>query len=463
MDFAPPNQDSAMAEFRRKMLGLPDQPQDAGRFDLVVVGGGMAGTCAAISAARLGLQVALIQDRPILGGNNSSEVRVHLNGEINLPPYPRLGDVVKELDSGLRGNAQPANHYDDQRKLAVVRAEKNIHLFLNMHVFKSEIVDNRIVAVLARHVETDKESRFAAPVFADCTGDGAVGFLAGADFRMGRESKAETGESLAPEKPDKMTMGASVQWYSVETNEPTSFPDCLWALKFNEQSCHYLTRGDWDWETGLNRDQISDFEHIRDHGLRAVFGNWSYLKNHSAKKADYANRKLEWVAYIAGKRESRRLLGDVILCQQDIEEQREFPDAFVTTTWTIDLHYPEPKNSEQFPRAEFRTIAKHLQVKPYPIPYRCLYSRNIENLFMAGRNISVTHVALGTTRVMRTCGMMGELVGMAASLCKEQNTTPRGVYGNHLDELKKLASRGVGQHQPSATVMPATRTKEDRS
>jgi hypothetical protein len=444
MDFAPPNQDPVMAEFRRKMLGLPEQPQNAGRFDLVVVGGGMAGTCAAISAARLGLQVALIQDRPVLGGNNSSEVRVHLNGQINLPPYPRLGDVVKELDSGLRGNAQPADHYDNEKKLAVVRAEKNIHLFLNMHVFKTEMLGNGIKAVVAKHIETGKELRFAAPVFADCTGDGTVGFLAGADFRMGRESKAETGESLAPEKPDKMTMGASVQWYSVETNEPTSFPDCLWALKFNEQSCQYLTRGDWDWETGLNRDQIGDFEHIRDHGLLAVFGNWAYLKNDSAKKGEYADRRLEWVAYVAGKRESRRLLGDVILCQQDIEGQREFPDAFVTTTWTIDLHYPEPKNSEQFPRAEFRTIAKHLQIKPYPIPYRCLYSRNIENLFMAGRNISVTHVALGTTRVMRTCGMMGELVGMAASLCKEHNTAPRGVYENHLDGLKELATQGVG-------------------
>jgi len=444
-DFIPPNEAEQLAAFRKKMLGLPDEPEDAGQFDLVVVGGGMAGTCTAISAARLGCRVALIQNRPVLGGNNSSEVRVHLGGKINLPPYPALGDVVAELDSGYHGNARPASYYDDQKKLRVVNAEKNIHLFVNMHAFKAEKEGDRITAVVAKHIRSSKEMRFGAKLFADCTGDGAIGYLAGADFRMGRESRAETGESLAPEKADKMTMGASVQWYSRQTDESASFPDCPWALQFNEQSCHYLTRGDWNWETGLNRDQINEFEYIRDYALRAAFGNWAYLKNKSNKTSDYADRKLDWVAYVAGKRESRRLLGDVILQQQDIEGRKKFPDAFVTTTWTIDLHYPDPKNTKYFPGAEFRSIAKHLRISPYPIPYRCFYSRNIDNLFMAGRDISVTHVALGTVRVMRTCGMMGELVGMAASLCKKHDTTPRGVYKNHLDELKQLAKQGVGK------------------
>ncbi len=443
-DFLPPNDDSLPA-FRRKMLGLGDKPEDAGQFDLVVIGGGMAGTCTAVSAARLGLHVALIQNRPVLGGNNSSEVRVHLGGRINLPPYPALGDLVAELDSGYQGNARPASYYDDQKKLRVVEAEKNIRLFANMHAFKVEKQGDRIQAVVAKNIENSKELRFPAPLFADCTGDGAIGFLARADYRMGRESRRETAESLAPEKPDKMTMGASVQWYSRQTDEPTHFPDCPWALKFDEQSCYYLTRGDWNWETGLNRDQITEFENIRDYALRAVFGNWAYLKKKSSKAVQYAGRKLDWVAYVAGKRESRRLLGDVILQQQDIVERRKFPDAFVTTTWTIDLHYPDPKNTKHFPGAEFRSIAKHLRIDPYPIPYRCFYSRNIENLFMAGRDISVTHVALGTVRVMRTCGMMGELVGMAASLCKKHDTTPRGVYDDHLDELKQLAKKGVAK------------------
>lgn len=450
-DFSLPSKGEELAAFRRKMLGLPEKPEDAGQFDLVVVGGGMAGTCTAISAARLGLHVALVQNRPVLGGNNSSEVRVHLNGKINLPPYPALGNVVKELDSGKRGNAQPAAHYNDEKKLSIVQAEENIHLFLNTHVYSVEKDGDRIAAVVGKDIRTGKELRLAAPLFADCTGDGSVGFLAGADYRMGRESRAQTGESLAPQEPDKMTMGASVQWYTVDAGKPTSFPQCPWALKFTEETCQHTAKGDWNWETGLNRDQITEFEYIRDHALRAVYGNWAFQKNHSKNKAKYSKRKLAWVAYIAGKRESRRLLGDVILQQQDLQQQNPFPDAFVTTTWTIDLHYPDPKNTEYFPGEEFRSIAKFTPIDPYPIPYRCLYSRNIQNLFMAGRDISVTHVALGTVRVMRTGGMMGELVGMAASLCKKHSTTPRGVYQNYLAELKALASRGVGKDDVAAS------------
>jgi hypothetical protein len=444
-NFKPPNKGEALKSFRRKLLGLPGTPEDAGRYDLVVVGGGIAGTCSAVSAARLGLQVALIQNRSVLGGNNSSEVRVHLNGKINLPPYPALGNIVKELDTGKRGNAQPASNYDDQKKLRVVQAEKNIHLFLNTHAYKVEKKDNRITAIFAKNIITGKELRFEANLFADCTGDGTIGFLAGADYRMGREGRALTAESLAPEEPDKMTMGASVQWYTEKTEEFSTFPDCPWALQFNEESCQQLTRGDWDWETGLNRDQITQFESIRDHALRAVYGNWAFLKNSSRDKGKYEKLKLSWVAYVAGKRESRRLLGDVILQQQDIQQQKEFHDAFVTTTWTIDLHYPAPENTKHFPGQEFRTIAKFTPIEPYPIPYRCFYSRNIDNLMMAGRCISVTHVALGTVRVMRTCGMMGEVVGMAASLCAKYNTDPRGVYHDHLTELKEFAKRGAGK------------------
>ena len=454
--FVPPNEGEAMSAFRRELLNLPGEPEDAGEFDLVVVGGGMAGTCTAISAARLGLAVALIQNRPVLGGNNSSEVRVHLNGEINLPPYPALGDVVRELDSGYRGNAQPAGHYDDDKKLRVVKAEKNLRLFLNTHAFKVEKQGGKIAAVIARNTRTSRQLRFGAPLFVDCTGDGTIGFLAGADYRMGRESRGETGESLAPEKADKMTMGMSVQWYSGEADERTTFPDCPWAAQFTQESCQPVFRGDWDWETGMNRDQITEAEFIRDYSFRVIYGNWAFMKNHSEQKAKYANRRLQWVAYVGGKRESRRLLGDLILCQQDIQQDTIFPDAFVTATWTIDLHYPNPQNTKHFPEAEFRSIAEFGKKNPYPVPYRCLYSRNVPNLMMAGRNISVTHVALGTTRVMRTCGMMGELLGMAASLCRKYETTPRGVYNDHLDELKELARKGVGRlpRKTVATIPP---------
>jgi len=437
---ARPPEGEALAALRQS-----GAPQNAGSFDLVVVGGGMAGTCTAISAARLGLRVALVHDRPVLGGNNSSEVRVHLNGQISLPPYPRIGDVVRELDPGNQGNARPAAFYNDEKKLGVVEDEPNIRLFLNMHARQVVKQGDRIAAVIARDIRTGKDLRFVAPLFADCTGDGTIGFLAGADYRMGRENWEETGETMAPREPDQMTMGASVQWYTVETLKEAPFPECPWALAFTEASCEHATRGDWNWETGLNKDQIADFESIRDHAFRAVYGNWAFLKNRSQDKAKYAHRQLSWVAYIAGKRESRRLLGDVILSQQDVQEQRAYPDAFVTTTWSIDLHYPDPKNTEHFPGEEFKTICKTPAIQPYPIPYRCFYSRNVENLFMAGRDISVTHVALGTVRVMRTCGMMGEVVGMAASICKSRDTTPRDVYTEHLPELKELATRGVGR------------------
>ena len=439
--FVPPNNDPEMATFRRLALGYPEEPPDAGTFDFVVTGGGVAGTCAAISAARQGLTVALIQDRPVLGGNNSSEVRVHLGGKINLPPYTAIGNIVEEIDPKHQGNAQPAYFYDDEKKLQRVLAEKNIHLFLNMHVNEVETNGSRIAAVIAQNTRTGERLRFPAQTFADCTGDGTVGFLAGADFRMGREARAETGEMLAPETADKMTMGASVMWYSVEERSPSAFPDTPWAVQFNDDTCQNETRGNWDWETGMNRHQVDDFEYIRDHGLRVVYGNWSFLKNKSKWKQVYANRRLDWAAYIAGKRESRRLMGDVILKQQDIEQSRPFPDACVTTTWSIDLHYP--KKDERFDGEPFRSVAEQKEIKPYPIPFRCLYSRNIDNLMMAGRNISVTHVALGTVRVMRTTGMMGEVIGLASSLCRKHNTDPRGVYEDHLEEFKQLLRRGA--------------------
>ena len=473
-DFRPPNSDPAMAEWRRELLGLPDEPEDAGQFDLVVVGGGMAGCCTAVSAARFGCKVALIQNRPVLGGNNSSEVRVGLSGLIHQEPYPRLGDLVDEIgpighwnlwearrepDSPRSRrileviekhpekkthNAGPASNYEDDRKRRVVE-EENISLYLNMHAFQVEKDGNRIAAVIGKDTVTGKEIRFRGRLFADCTGDGNLGYLAGADYRMGREARSETGEERAPEEADRMVMGTSVQWYTEEEPEPCPFPECPWAVQFNDETCQRLTRGDWDWETGMNLNQVTEIEKVRDYALRVTYGNWAYLKNKSDLKDKLANRRLAWVAYIGGKRESRRLLGDVILQAQDVTGQRPFPDASVTTTWTIDLHYPHPENTKHFPGREFRSVARHTKIKPYPIPYRCLYSRNVGNLMMAGRNISVTHVALGTIRVQRTTGMMGEVLGMAASLCVQHETTPRGVFEKYLDELKAMMRQGVGQ------------------
>jgi len=442
--FEPPNSGPALAAFRRSALRLPDA-ENAGTFDLVVTGGGMAGMAAAISAARLGLKVALIHDRPVLGGNSSSEVRVCPGGFINLPPYPKLGNLVAELDPGHKGNAQPASNYGDAKKLALVQAEAKIRLYLSTHLVAAHMEGRRIASVTAREQHSGREFIFSAPLFADCTGDATLGYLAGADFRYGREARTETGELLAPESTDRFVNGTSVMWYSEDAGHAAPFPETPWALPFDEESAQNATRGDWDWETGQRWDQITGFEAVRDHAFRAIYGNWAFQKNQSHEKEKYANLRLAWVAYIGGKRESRRLLGDVILQQQDVVEQRIYPDACVTATWPIDLHEPTPANKAHFAGREFRTLAHFGKKEPYAIPYRCLYARSVENLFMAGRNISVTHVALGTVRVQRTTGMMGEVVGMAAALARKHEATPRLVYEKHLEELKSSMLRGVGR------------------
>ena len=262
---------------------------------------------------------------------------------------------------------------------------------------------------------------------------------------MGREGQDEYGESIAPAKADKMTMGSSVQWYSEEQPKPTSFPRFSYGITFNEENCEKVMMGEWTWETGMNFDQIKDFERIRDYGMLVVYSNWSFLKNELKENTPYRNRSLGWVAYVAGKRESRRLLGDYVLKEEDIVKQVVHEDASFAATWSIDLHSQDPENKRHFPDEPFKAVTEHILIHAYPVPYRCLYSRNVDNLFMAGRDISVTHVALGTVRVMRTTGMMGEVVGMAASLCKEHSTTPRGIYQRYLDELKTLMKEGVNR------------------
>lgn len=473
LEMLPPNEKEELAAFRREMLGIPARPEEGGSYDLVVVGGGIAGCCAAVSAARLGCKVALIHNRPVLGGNNSSEVRVGLSGLIAQQPYPNLGNLIDELgpvgywnnweakrdSSSVRSqqilkilrqhpekkihNAGPASNYGDEKKLTLLQNQENLSLFLNMQVVDVKKEGNKITAVIGKDILSGKEYIFNAQLFSDCTGDGEVGFLAGADYRMGRESKEETEEPRAPLVADQLVMGTSVQWYAEDTSEVSSFPDCPWAIQFTEKTCIPITRGDWNWEAGLDKNQITEIEYIRDHALRAVYGNWDFLKNKSEKKEKFAKKKLAWVAYIGGKRESRRLMGDLILREQDVLNNVQYEDASFTTTWDVDLHYPKPiPGMKDEPFLSYCDVQK---IKPYAVPYRCLYSRNIENLFMAGRDISVTHVALGTVRVMRTGGMMGEVVGMAASLCKKHQTNPRGIYKKYLSDLKTLMKQGVGK------------------
>jgi hypothetical protein len=466
LSFTPPNEASALAAFRRQALELPEAPEDGGSYDLIVVGGGIAGTSTALSAARLGLKVALLQDRPVLGGNNSSEVRVWLQGGINLEPYPRVGSVVAELEPKKRvqfGVANTAEIYEDERRLALVRSEPNLTLLLEQRVNSVESAGGVIRAVVAQHIRTARRVRLAAHWVADCTGDGAVGALAGADFdttekqHMGPSNQWNVQDAGKPEPFPKCecddTNALSMTFASVK--HPAPFPRCPWALDLHDKPFpgrqlpgdkavkDKLNKlGGWYWESGFNRDPITDLEWIRDQNFRAMYGAWDTLKN--VDKA-YPNHRLNWAAFIAGKRESRRLLGDVLLTGEDFRTNKVFADACFPCTWTIDLHVPDPAYNKGQKGAEFISKAKFTKYqKPYWAPYRCLYSRNVSNLFMAGRDISATHEALGAVRVMRTCGCMGEIVGMAASLCKQHDCTPRAVYQQHLDELKQLMTQGVG-------------------
>ena len=438
----PPADVASLAEFRTQHNPVKAKVAE---YDFVVVGGGISGMCAAVAASRLGSKVALVNDRPLWGGSNSSETRVHLGGHIEMEPYTNLGNMIKEFGPLRGGNAQPAEYYEDDKKRAFLEAEENLTLYPSYRVYAVESNGGHISEVRAQHIETGEEIILRAPIFSDCTGDGTVGYLAGADYAMGRESRDEYGEPSAPEVADKMTMGSSVQWYSTEGNKASDFPLFEYGLDFNEQSCQRVTMGEWTWETGMNYNQCEEFERIRDYGLMVVYSNWSFLKNRLQDNEAYRNRSLEWVAYIAGKRESRRLLGDHVLTENDLAQEIAYPDASFTTSWSIDLHYPDPQNTEHFPGEEFKSICVHGATNPYAVPYRCLYSRNIDNLFMAGRDISVTHIGLGTVRVMRTCGMMGEVVGMAASLCRENKALPRDIYTSHLDALKALMREGAGK------------------
>ncbi len=442
-DFAPPNSDPAMAAFRRACLGLPEQPEPAGSFDLVVVGGGIAGTCAAVSAARLGLSVALVQDRPVLGGNNSSEVRVWLQGARNKEPWPRIGDVVAELEQERRAHYGPANTaelYEDEKKLAVVRAEPNIRLFLDHRANAVETADGAIQAVVAQEIGTGRRWRIAGRWFADCTGDAAIGALAGADFEI----------------EPKGRMGACNLWNVIETPDPQPFPRYPWALDLADKPFPGRSKtnpnpnqlGGWFWESGYDRHPIDEMEYVRDWNFRAMYGAWDAMKNVDKVLPNY---RLNWAAHIMGKRESRRLLGDVVLRFEDLEKDVQFPDGCAPTGWSNDLHEPDPRYLKGFEgdafiaKANFGEFPAHKERRPFWIPYRCLYSRNIANLFMAGRNISTKHEALGAVRVMRTGGCMGEVVGMAAAVCKRRKTTPRGVYERHLSELQELMRRGVSK------------------
>ena len=431
--------------WRRQVRGLPLTPVDGGSYDLVVVGGGYGGTAAAISAARMGCKVALVQDRAVLGGNGSSEVRVWAMGGIRRGKFPMLGEIVEEFQDFAKQSPGTYEEFGDDKKEKLVRAEPNISLFFNHHVTAVEKKGSNITTVIALDIKSGQQRRFAGKYFCDATGHAFVAALSGADVTL-RETEH---------------LGMSNMWRWKQTEAAAPFPAVPWALPLGLDDFPYPQRfhAQWFWESGFNKHPILGLEDMRDWNFRAIYGAWNAMKNGEGK-AEHVNAKLEWVAYIGGPRESRQVLGDVVLTREDISTKKEFPDGTVPTTWDIDLHYPKDefakgdvKNDPFISKAVFdKSVDKK---HGYPVPYRCFYSRNIENLFTAGRCVSVTHEALGTVRVMKTGGMIGEVVGKAVSVCLKNQCTPREVYERYYPELEALMQLPGAARRKTVTETPA--------
>lgn len=420
------------------------------KSDLVVVGGGLSGVCCAITAARSGIKVVLVQDRPVLGGNSSSEVRLWILGATshmgNNNRWAREGGIVDEiLIENTYRNPEGNPIIFDTVLLDKVVSEANITLLLNTAVYHVDKKDeSTIESVRAFCSQSQNEFELIAPLFCDASGDGIVGFLSGAAFRMGAESKDEFGEKFAPSKEYGELLGHSLYFYSKDAGLPVKFVPPAFALDditkiprfrtFNakEYGCKL-----WWLEYGGRLDTVHQTEEIKWELWKVVYGVWNYIKN-SGKFPDAENLTLEWVGTIPGKRESRRFEGDYILKQQDLVEQRTFEDAVAFGGWSIDLHPADGVFSEKPGCNQWH--GKGI----YEIPYRCLYSRNISNLFLAGRIISATHVAFGSTRVMGTSGYTGQSVGKAAALCTQKTILPKDVLstGNILELQSQLLSIG---------------------
>lgn len=429
----PPAFGEKLAEWRKEMLQEPPAPEVTKEFDLIVTGGGLAGCAAAIAAAEQGLEVALIHDRPVLGGNASSEIRVHTLGI-----YGKFERILRKIDTEHYPNGSPDAILDQKKRDENMKSYENIHLFLNWRAYDAVSKDGVIQYVDARQTSTGERIRFRAPWFVDSTGDGWIGYWAGAEYSYGRESVykygeawEEWGELWSPEEPDNAVMGSSILWRTKVMETSKSFPKVPWAMEVAQE--HEATAGEWYWEFSRNDlHQIEDGEEIRDHMLKAIFGSFANAK----RKPENDKYQLEWVSYLLGKRESRRLVGDHIFTFRDVLDDAQFSDSVVVEKREIDVHFQLNLQDESKP--DFLSKALFYKTGYYYIPYRSLYSRNIDNLFMAGRNFSCSHVGLGGPRVMRTTGQMGAAVGFAASLCKKYNVNPRAIYTNYLEEYMNL-------------------------
>ncbi len=432
--------------------------------DFTVIGGGMAGISAAVSAARLGLKVALVEARDVLGGNASSENRVHYAGAGNqsLSYYAREAGIADEIKLHVfhmnpRYNFKEDYHLSDMALFSFVRNEKNITLYTGTAAYDVVTEKGCVRQVFARRTRTEEDFCFESPYFADASGDGIIGLLSGASYRMGREAKSEYGESMAPDKADDLTMGSCILFTVGKADHPIPFvrPDFAYdyrkddILKWVErpQTGRSLPRsldgcdGIWWLEYGGMQNTIADHDAIDLELKRLVYGFWDYVKNSGA----YQNTEpyyIKWIAPAPAKRESRRFAAAYTLREQDVVERTPFYDTVSTGGWCIDVHDPGGVYGTA-DTSTFRALPG-----TYGIPYRCMYSKDVPNLFLCGRIAGTTHVAHGSVRVMQTLAAMAQAVGTAAYLCKRDGLLPRDVADKErVKELQKLLQRN-GQYIP---------------
>lgn len=442
--YEPPDDLEGLRQERMVSLGRTPEVQSGGEFDFVVVGGGPGGFPAALQAARLGLRTLVIHDRPVLGGNASPEIEVPFDGASSRQLYARETGICEEI-FWMRRNT--GKNYDQIfRELA--EPLDNLKIVVNQRVLSAETSDGdgkgrRIKSVTARDVLTGVETRYSGTLFLDGTGDGWLGEFSGAELMFGREAASQFKETMAPEKADGMTMSGCLRGpfgpeRIIKRDRPVPFETPAWIEPFGPELESYrsipgVSAFQWWLEHSNDWDDVAQPEECRDELIRIVVGYWDFLKNTWSRKGEAANWEMNYIPFINGRREGSRLVGDYVLCEEDCRTGKSFEDNIAYAGWPIDIHHPLGIHS-----GDEGPFFSNMDVPLVKIPYRCLYSRNVENLLMAGRNVSVTHIALGTVRVEATCAVMGQAAGVAAALCVKKGTTPRGIYRSHLEELQQL-------------------------
>ncbi len=431
-------------------------PETVISCDLCIIGGGLSGSFAALEAARHGTKVVLMQDRPMLGGNASSEVRMWVRGAKGT--YDRETGLISEFEERNIYYNPTLNHSQLDATLYGMLAENdNITLLLNTTCLDAACENGRITSVTGWQLTTYTYYTVRASLFMDCSGDSILAPLVGAEYRHGREAHEEFDETLAQDVADTRTMGMSIILAARETDHPVKFTPPPFANVYPDDSCfegdalqteHHLNRSHtiatsggnlWWVELGGEGNSILDSDRVRKELLASIYGVWDHIKNYGDHGME--NWELEWVGFLPGKRESRRYIGDYILTEADVRSGGHFEDEVAFGGWPLDDHNPYGMRKND--QTNFATVMIPV-TEPYGIPLRCLYSKNIDNLMFAGRNISVTHVALSSTRVMATCALLGQAAGCAAAVAVREGISPRKTAAAFYSEIQKtLMDEGV--------------------